>query len=181
MATPEITVNGCSLRRRQRGERFALRRDGLRQRPRTRQQFRLRVAERRKNEIDRRCQETDTHHYPQIAKGTLQQLHVERADSQADAVDRTHQRRDQHGADDDRRGVDIQPDGRDNDGEKQNPDVDAAELDRAADGGNGRLDIGVIVNDQQGLEPAPHGHYQNLETAVLGVILLGHFKLKVKS
>ena len=87
----------------------------------------------REQEKQRGSQQGDDHHHQQVFAGRFEQVHVVGAQRQSGADDGPHQRGHQHGTDDNGGGIHIQADGRQDDGEGQNPGVGAVEPD-------GRLD-----------------------------------------
>ena len=108
---------------------------------------------RREDEEERGGRKGNDHHYQEVLGGRFEEVQVVGSQGQAHADDGAHEGRDQHGADDDRRGVDIEPHGSQHDGESQNPDIGPAEPNARLDalGGAFRVhifeDIGVIPND----------------------------------
>ena len=84
---------------------------------RTGQKFRLGIAQRRQQEVEGGSQQADNHHHQQVANRLAQQFHVVDTHRKAHPVDRSHQGGNQHGADDDGGGVDIQSHRSDDDGE----------------------------------------------------------------
>ena len=120
------------------------------------QQFRLRVAERRDQEVQERGQQTDQHHNAEVLDGLLQQVFIHYAHGETDAVDGSHQGRNQHCADDDGGGVDVQSHRSHDDGKHQNPHIHPAELHAFGYGVNGGLVVGVLAQLGEVLDIAPH-------------------------
>ena len=87
----------------------------------------------REEEIDHCGEHTDGRGHGEVAPGTLQQLQVADAHGQAHADDGSHERRHEHGADNHRRGIDIQAQRGDEYGEDENPQRRATETDAFAD------------------------------------------------
>ena len=80
------------------------------------QQLAARIAQRRDEEVDRRRHHRNQRRHAIVFQRPLQQIEVADANTQSHADDGAHQRRDKHGADDDRRRVDVQPQRRNHDG-----------------------------------------------------------------
>ena len=95
----------------------------------------------RYNEKEGGCHQRDEHHHQQVAPGRLEKVQVVGSQRQTGADNRAHERGDQHGADNHRRGVYIEAYRGDNNGKSENPDIGAPEPDIAFDalGGSGRV------------------------------------------
>ena len=77
--------------------------------------------------------QTDADKDAQVAQRQANQPQILDTGTIADTDDRPHQRRDQHGADDDGGGVDVEADRGDQDGEKKHPQIGAADRNAATD------------------------------------------------
>ena len=95
-------------------------------------------------EEDGRGQNADDDHHAVVLQGVFHQIGVFGAQTQAKAQDGTHHGRDQHGADDDGDGVDVQAHRGDDDGAGQDKDVGAFEGDILADRGAGVLVVDLV-------------------------------------
>ena len=92
-----------------------------------RQQLAAGLAQGREEEVERSREHRDDGGHAVVAQRAPQQLVVADAHAQAHADDGAHEGRDEHGADDDRRRVDVEPQRGYQDGEHENPQVGAAE------------------------------------------------------
>jgi len=106
-------------------------------------------------EVERRRQERHANHDQQVLARDLKQADIVGAQGETQAENGAHQRRNEHGADDDSRGVDIQPYGCDDDGEAENPQVGTLKGDVGPDGLGGCGRVHRIVDVPDPLQPFP--------------------------
>ena len=93
------------------------------------QQLALRLADGRDEEVNGGRDDAEERCRKVAAQGALNQVEVRDAEAQPEAHDGAHERGDKHGADDDGRGVGVQPERGQEDGEDEDPEVGAAKLD----------------------------------------------------
>ena len=91
------------------------------------QEFRLRIAQGRDEEVDHRRQHADERGHAEVAARTFKQLEVADAHGQPHANYGPHERRHEHRADNHRRGVYVQAERGDEYGENQHPQRGASE------------------------------------------------------
>ena len=114
------------------------------------QQFRrILQAEGAEEEIQGGSQNADAHHNGQVLERIEHQIPVQSAQTKPEAQDGTHHRRNEHRADDDGNGVDIQAHGGYHNGESQDENVGAPEGDVLANGRGGFLQRQVVLHIDQ--------------------------------
>ena len=112
-----------------------------------------RFGQRGDQEIERGREHADGRCHEIVPDGAFQKVEIADTYAQSHADDGAHQGRNEHGADDDGRGVDVESERGDEDGEHQNPQVGAMECDATADLSDGLL-FAFLVG--QGVEVALH-------------------------
>ena len=105
--------------------------------------------------IQRRGNERDGKHDAEVLERLHEQFGVVGAEPHTKTDDRTHQRRNQHRANDDGNGVDIQSHTGDNDGHEQDIDCRSTEGDVIADVLTRGLDVNVVRQPQLLAEKFP--------------------------
>ena len=126
------------------------------------QQFRLRLAERRDEEVGGGRQHTDDGGHDVVLHGTLHQVDVVGAHGQSHADDGSHEGRNEHSADDDCRRIDIQAKRGNEDGKDEHPEVGTSKRHAIADLADDGLllfAVGIQVEaDAQLVEEFFYGH-----------------------
>ena len=119
-------------------------------RPRARQQLRgVAEPQRRYEEVQARHHYADAHHHHKILEAVLEETRVVGAQAEAEADDGPHHGGYEHGADDDRNGIDIQAYRRYDYCACENDDVGPPEVDVLLDGGRCRRPVYIVfkIND----------------------------------
>ena len=125
------------------------------------QQLGVSDGERRDGEVEGRSKQARRHREREVLERFPKQRKVVGCQAVAHAVDRPHERRNQHRADNDRRGVHVEADRGEDDGGNQHPDARAAKhnigLDRVVDGIERLRILAQADNTQQRFE---HGRQE---------------------
>jgi len=109
-----------------------------------RQEFRLRLGERGELKIERGGEHTDHRGHTIVGQRAFEQLEISSSHGQPHTDDRAHEGRNEHRADDHRRGIEVQAEAGDENGKDEHPKVRAAKSDPVADLLHGGCFVGFI-------------------------------------
>ena len=109
-----------------------------------RQEFRLRLSEWGEQKIERGGEHTDHRGHTIVGQRAFEQLEIGSSHGQPHTDDRAHEGRNEHRADDHRRGIEVQPEAGDENGKDEHPKVRTAKSNPVADLLHGGCFVGFI-------------------------------------
>jgi len=119
----------------------------------------------RDKEIKQCGQHADHDHNKKVSETVYQEIPVVGTKRQADSHYWPHQGRDEHGADDDRGGIDVKANRRDDYRERKDPNIWPPEGDAAFDPLCGFLGVDLVIN----VEHTPKPSLENTVTHVVNI------------